>query len=214
MKKLGVVLVVAAGTLLLLLVVAGAIFYVRVYRPIGSPLMAMGAGRTLEERRLQNHKEFLPPPLGELTEVQVANFMTVEEAVEKEIATGAAILAKHQADLERASEANALSVRTALAVFGDIKPFYLNAKVAQIGAMNRAGFSKDEFEWVRKRLYGAAGIPFSQLDVSEVLDGVNDAVVVVRRFKPPEHSPEHNEGLALPLGSKLHGWGALAFFGL
>ena len=41
MKKLTVVLLIVAGVLLLAVAVAGTIFYVKVYRPIGSPLMAM-----------------------------------------------------------------------------------------------------------------------------------------------------------------------------
>jgi hypothetical protein len=113
MKKSSVVLLIVAGALLLVIVGAGAVFHVRVYRPIGSPLMAMSAGRTLELRRLQHHETFLPSVSGELTAAQVANFTAVEEAVEKQIGTRARILAKHQADLERANEANTSLSRSA-----------------------------------------------------------------------------------------------------
>ena len=123
-------------------------------------------------------------------------------------------LARNQATLERADESDALSVRTTLLAFQDIKGVYLNAKMTQIDAMNRTHFSKREFEWVRERLYDAAGLRWSQLDVSEILSGVRDATVVVRHVEPGGRAPEQNQRLASPLATKLQGWRALGFFGL
>ncbi len=80
--------------------------------------------------------------------------------------------------------------------------------------MNRANFSKAEFEWVRRQLYSAAGLRFSQVDVSEVLAGVPNPTVAVRRFEPTGDVPDQNHGLALPLASRLQTWSALGFFGL
>lgn len=214
MKKTGIALLIAGGVLLLALGVAGTIFYVRVYRPIGSPLMAMAGGKTLEERRLQNRAEFLPPASGQLTAEQTTRFVGVEDEVLRQLASRIAVLTRGQRDLEQAREANALSTRTALRVFGDIKAVYLNAKVAQIDAMNRANFSKAEFEWVRRQLYSAAGLRWSQVDVSEVLAGVPDATVVVRQFEPAGGGTEQNQHLALPIASSLQTWSALGFFGL
>jgi hypothetical protein len=214
MKRLGIGLLIVAAILLLVVAIAGTVFYVRVYRPVGSPLMAMAGAKTLEEKRLRNQAEFLPPVSGELTGGQTANFVAVEEDVQKNLGTGAAVLARNQADLERASTANSLSVRTTLLAFGDIKSVYLTAKMAQIDAMNRANFSKREFEWVRRQLYSAAGLRWSQLDVSEVLDGTPDAAVKIRQFEPGRDVPEQNERLARPLASKLQAWLASGFFGL
>jgi hypothetical protein len=214
MKTLGVGLLVAAGVLLLVLGTVGTVFYVKVYRPIASPLTAMGGAKTLEERRLQNRAEFRPPVSGALTAEQTANFVAVEEEVQKQLATGIAVLARKHADLELANEANALSVQEALLAFGDMKTLYLNAKMAQIDAMNRVHVSKEEFEWVRKQLYHAAGLRLSQLDVSEVLAGVRGAVVDVRQFEPGGPVPGQNERLARPLAPLLRAWLALGFFGL
>jgi len=214
MKKTGVALLIAGGVLLLALGGAATVFYVRVYRPIGSPLMAMAGGKTLEERRLQNHAEFLPPASGQLTAEQTTRFVAVEDAVLKQVASGIAVLTRGQRDLEQARGADALSVQAALRVFGDIKDVYLNAKVAQIDAMNRANFSKTEFEWVRRQLYSAAGLRLSQVDVSELIAGVPDATVVVRQFELTGDVPEQNQRLALPFVSRLQTWSTLGFFGL
>lgn len=214
MTKLKVGLLITAGVLVLLLGAAGTMFYVTIYKPIGSPLMAMSGAKRLEEQRLQNRADFAPPASGEVTQEQADRFVTVEEAVQSRLATGAAVLAQKQAELERASETGSLSVRATLLVFGDIKQIYLDAKVAQIDAMNRANFSKTEFEWVRKHLYRAAGLRLTQLDVSEILAGDRDATVAVQRFTPDDAASGDHERLARSLAPKLDTWLALGFFSL
>jgi hypothetical protein len=214
MKGLGIGLLIAAGVLLLVIGTAGTVFYLKIYRPVGAPIAALGIAKKVEDLRLQNRTEFLPPISGELTEAQTANFAAVEGRVQEQLATRNAVLAQTQADLERANEANVLSVPTTLLAFGDVQGFYVDAKKAQVDAMNRANFSKEEFEWVRKQLYHAAGLRLSQLDVSEILAGVRDATVQVHRFEQGGPVPERNQRLARPLASKLQAWGALAFFGL
>ena len=214
MKRTGVVLLTVGAVILLAVAAAGAVFYVKVYRPIGSPLMAMAGGTTLEKRRLKNGAECLPPSSGELTGDQAGRFAAVEDKVQQRLGTRVSILALNQADLEQASKPRTLSVPIALKAFGRIKAVYLDAKMTQIDAMNRANFSKKEFEWVRKQLYDAAGLRWSQLDVSEVFAGVPDAVVVVRTFDATGKVAEHNQRLALPLAAKLETWAPLGFFGL
>lgn len=212
MKRTGVVLLTVGAVILLIVGVAGAVFYVKVYRPIGSPLMAMAGGMSLE-KRLKN-VTFLPPASRELTADQVARFAGVEEEVQRRLHTRLSSLAVNKAALEQASETRTLSLAVALKAFGQIKNAYLDAKTTQIDAMNRANFSKKEFEWVRKQLYDAAGLRLSQVDVSEVVAGEPDAAVVIRTFDPTGHAAEHNQRLALPLTAKLETWAALGFFGL
>jgi hypothetical protein len=214
MKRLGFGLLVVADVIVLIAGTAGTVFYLKVYRPIGSPLVAISGGSTLEKQRLQNRAEFQPPASGEVTAEQAAGFVAVEDTVQKHLADGIAVLARKQADLEGANEADAPSVQDTLAAFGDIKSLYLGAKVSQIDAMNRARFSKQEFEWVRRQLYRAAGLRLSQLDVSQILSGARDAVVEVRRFEPGGPPPQHNERLAQPIAPLLRAWLALGFFGL
>ena len=214
MKKLHIVLLSIAGAVLLLVVGGGTFFYFKVYKPIGAPMMAMVGTKALEDQRLQNRTEFLPPASGELSADQVANFIAVEEAVEKQWATAAAVLAGKQSALERTSEGNTLTILETLPVFGSIRDPYLKAKMAQIDAMNRAHLSKKEFEWVRKQLYRAAGLPLAQLDMSDLFAGVKDPVVAVRRFEAREGVPAQNEQLARPLAEKLRAWTPLGFFSL
>jgi hypothetical protein len=214
MKRVTAALLIVVGALLLVVIAAGTVFYVKVYRPIGSPLMAMAGGRTLEDRRLRNHATFLPPLSAELSADQITRFVAVEEKVERRLADGIAILERNRADLERASATQALSTPAVLRAFGDIKGIYLDAKVVQIDAMNRANFSKAEFEWVRKRLYSDAGLQWAQLDVSEVLAGTPDATVAVHLFEAEGQTAAHDRHLALWNATTLKTWATLGFFGL
>ncbi len=214
MTKLRAGLLIAVGVLLLVAVTGGTIFYVKIYRPIASPLMTMTGARALEERRLQNHAEFVPPESGELSAEQAANFVAVEETVHEELAAGAAVLARHHAGLLQAYQSQLLTTQATLLAFSDMKATYLKAKMAQIDAMNRANFSKQEFEWVRRQLYAAAGLRLSQLDVSDLLAGVPDATVEVRQFESAGRVPRQNEPLGRSLAPKLQAWVALGFFGL
>jgi hypothetical protein len=213
MTKLRGALLIGAGTLALLVVIAGTFFYIRIYKPITSPLMAMSTARILEERRLVNHDPFSAPGSGELSADQVRRFVSVEQAVETQVAAGAAALAAQQAALERAHDDGQLTVRATFSAFGGIKPILMDAKMTQIDAMNREHFSKKEFEWVRNQLYRAASLRLTRIDVSDILDGVQDAAVRVRTA-PDGPAPESNRVLAQPLAAQLERWRAFGFFGL
>lgn len=213
MTKLRTALLIVAGTVALLLVIGGTFFYVRVYKPITAPLMAMSTARILEERRLTNHDPFTAPASGELSADQVRRFVSVEEAVETQVAAGAAALTAQEAALERADADGQLTVRTTFSAFGEIKPILMDAKMTQIDAMNREHFSKAEFEWVRNQLYRGAGLRLAWIDVSQILDGVPDATVRVRAA-PDRPTPDANRVLAQPLAARLEQWRVFGFFGL
>ena len=213
MTKLRAGLLIGAGIFFLLIGIAGTFFYLRVYKPIASPLMAMSTGRILEERRLENHDPFTEPGSGELNAEHVRRFVSVEQAVEAKVATGGAALVAQQAALERAEFDGQLTVRATLAAFGEIKPILMDAKMTQIDAMNKEHFSKKEFEWVRNQLYRGAGLRRARIDVSQILDGVQDAAVQVR-VAPEGPAPEPNRALAQPLLAQLEHWRAFGFFGL
>lgn len=213
MKKIRLALLILSGLLLLIVGAAGTFFYFKVYRPIGAPLMAIAGAKTLEDRKLQQHGPFEAPSSGELTGDQTSRFVDVEEAVRKQLGTGMAFLAQGRADLEGARDGRTVPVKATLAAFGSVRRVFLDAKVTQIDAMNRANFSKAEFEWIRRQLYSAASLPLSQLDATELTAGVPDAMVVIREFTPEGALPA-NQRLARPLASKLQEWAVLAFFGL
>jgi hypothetical protein len=214
MTTLKKVLLTAAIATVVLLGGLAAAFYFAIYKPIASPMMAMVGPHTLETRTLKNHGPFDPPASGVLTPEQVARFVSVEEAVAARVGASTTVFDQKRLDLEQASEAHALSVRRALPAFADLKAPIMAAKVDQINAMNQLNLSKREFEWIRRELYRAAGLEFTQLDVSDLLAGGPDPTLNVRRFPPEGTVRPENAGLAKPLAQKLAAWRAFGFFGL
>ncbi len=214
MTTLKKVLLTAAIGIVVLLGGLAAAFYFMIYRPIASPMLAMVGTHTLETRTLQNHGPFDPPASGVLTPEQVTRFGSVEEAVAARVGASATVFDQQRLDLEQANEADVLSVRRALPAFAVLKSPMMSAKVDQINVMNSLNLSKREFEWIRRELYRAAGLEFTQLDVSDLLAGVPDPAVNVRRFPPEGPVPPENADLAKPLAQKLAAWRAFGFFGL
>jgi len=215
MTTLKKILLATAIAIVVLLGGLAAAFYFTIYKPIASPMLAMVGTHTLETRMLQNREPFEPPDSGVLTREQATAFVSVEEAVAARVGASAAVFEQKRLDFEQASEAHELSVRWALPAFADLKAPIMAAKVDQINAMNRLNLSKQEFEWIRRELYRAAGLEFTQLDVTDLVDGVPDASLHVHRFPPDEGSayPE-NAALAEPLAQKLAAWRTFGFFGL
>jgi hypothetical protein len=98
----------------------------------------------------------------------------------------------------------------------EIGPVYLKAKQAKVEAMNRAGFSRDEYRWVRRQVLAAAGLSLSELD----LEGMRTAAqerrdkVDVKTSSPEPVTTTANEALVASRRAQLESWLALAFFGL
>jgi hypothetical protein len=187
MKKLAIGLLIVAAVLVLAVVAAGTFYYVKIY-PITSPLAAVVGGARLEERLLENRDPFVAPVSGELTAEEAAKFVAVEEAVQERVGRNLALLADTATRLRVASRNGELSLKEMLPGLGAVKKVYLQAKMAQVEAMNKAGFSKAEFEWVRQELYHAAALPLSQLDVS------NAAASLAGGVASPVPSPTRTRG--------------------
>lgn len=211
MTRLQKGLLIGAVIFLLLMGACSAVFYFAVYRPIGSPMMAMAASYSLDERLTT--KDFVRPGSGEVTAEQLRRFVAVEEVVEKIVGNDRPVLVDQQTALEKADKAGEISFDTALASFGAIKPMLMSAKPKQIEIMNKEHFSKKEFEWVRDQLYRAAGVPLSRVDVSDFFTGTENPAISVRHVSPQESLPA-NQALARPIAARLEAWRAFAFFGL
>jgi hypothetical protein len=104
---------------------------------------------------------------------------------------------------------------------GAITRVYAQSKETQVRALNEAGFSLDEFEWIRTQVYAAAGLPLARFDLGELLrvtgeggPGLLEQEIAIRRNREPAFVPEQNKALAQPHRSQLEAWRALAFFGL
>jgi hypothetical protein len=171
--------------------------------------------------RIQNKAPFTPPEKGELTAAQVDRFLAVQSRVRLVLGDRWAELTAKSAALRKKAEANHgqdLSLPEVVSVFSDFTGIYMEARKAQVDALNVQKFSDDEYAWVRRRVYEAAGVQLAGgLDISAIekiakAGGANGGVQVPDLPKPDV--PQLNLDLVKPQTQKLKELIPLAFLGL
>jgi hypothetical protein len=166
---------------------------------------------------------FSAPANGELTADMVKRFATVQETmvaklgpVVDEMKSRQDAFLKSQEDEHRhASATESFSVIT------DMMKFILQAKTAQVDALNQSHFSLEEYDWVRGRIYAAAGMSLGEMGLAQLEDALKasgamgDAAKDLRReVTSSEPVPDHNKKLVAPYLPKLKEWAVFGFFGL
>jgi len=213
-QKLLIGCAIVAGVLLVLVVAGGMGAYLSV-RHITGPLVYLSGGNRLESG-IVNTSEYQPPASGELTAGQLERFVAVEREVESRLEERFAELRTKSEEFIGLSRAGTvhLPTRETLESLGPVGRAFLDGKQAQVDALNRAGMSKDEFEWIREQAYHAAGVEAWQLDYSDVIGGVPGAEFAVRRLPHGVAISAANRALVTPRADDLKRWATLAFFGL
>jgi hypothetical protein len=99
----------------------------------------------------------------------------------------------------------------------DLSAVYLDAWRAQVAAMNEAGFSRDEFSWVRLRVYQAAGLDAVRYDARDLSRALEQMAKGARLDVPAvtlPDAPAANRALVRPHLELVRSWLGMAFFGL
>ena len=180
--------------------------------------------------RVQNRAPYVPPASGELTATQVDRFVAVQTRVRDalgerwaEIETKSALIR----DKTQNNSASAdglrrdrleLTVAEFTSVFSDLASIYIEARRAQVDALNAQKFSDAEYTWVRNRVYEAAGMEVaSGIDMSKIealaRDSAMKANVTLPDIKKP-NVPEANIKLVRPHLVTLKGSLPIAVLGL
>ena len=220
MKKLlagcAVVVVIAA-----LGVAVAAFFAYRAARP-----MFEGAGDYVARAkemaslgdRITNKDSYTAPANGELTLDQVERFLAVQASTRAELGDRwGEVTAKSEALRKRTANGADLSLTDLGSVFSDFTGVYLDARRAQVAALNAQKFSPGEYGWVRRRVYEAAGVQLAGgVDLSAIEEvarqGGRDDLKVPEI--PLPEVPEANLRLVKPHTAEIQEWLPLAFLGL
>lgn len=215
------------GAVLLAAVVGGGAYVL--YRA-ASPVMERVTGVTEGVRQmadaseiesgLTNASPFDAPTSGELTAPQVERFMRVQEAVVAALGQRADAFGAKYKELTAPGPDGRSTVPTLpqlLSALSELSTIYLDARRAQVEAMNRDGFSRDEFSWVRVRVYQAAGLDVLRYDARD-LERLIAAMASGARLDPPDvrlpDAPELNKALVAPHATRIARWLGMAAFGL
>jgi hypothetical protein len=225
MKKL------LAGCLVALLLlavgaVAGAYFLWRAATPVVERVSDVTDGlRGLAdvaeiERGLTTRQPFTPPGSGELTESQVARFLRVQTAVHAALGARTEAFTEKYRQMSHTQPDGTATIPTLPQLLGglsDLSTLYLDAWRAQVAAMNVEQFSRDEFSWVRIRVYQAAGLDAIRYDARD-LERVIAAMATGVQVTPPDvrlpDAPAVNRALVKPHAQAIAKWVGLAVFGL
>ena len=167
MKKLAIGCVV-----LLVLAIAGIAAVPYVLSRISRTVTSAAEGFVAElsslpelERNVQKQGPYTPPPTGEPSREQVEGLVEVQQAIRTRLGPRAA-------DLERRYHRLRTRNNHDLSDYREYAATYLDAKRAQVDALNRTGFSLDEYRWTRAQVYAALGVPLVDLDLSRIVANV------------------------------------------
>jgi hypothetical protein len=169
---------------------------------------------------IKDKTAFEPPANGELTQIQVERFLAVQTRVRAELDGDWAQIERKSADIRAKADANSKdwTLSEFTSVFSDIANIYLHGRKAQIVALNTQRFSEDEWEWVRRRVYEAAGVELAgNFDLSSIeslaRDNAGKNGVTLPKIDLPK-VPEKNVALVRPHAGKIKEWMPMAVLGL
>jgi hypothetical protein len=216
MKK---VLLGCGGVTVLLVIAGGALGYFYVYRPARQYIASFAQ---LEEvpklnAQVRNKAAFTPPASGELTPELVDRFMKTQDALRARMGARLEELdAKYKAFDKARGDSTAPPVREIFEGLKDLGTLVVQAKRAQVEALNEQGFSVAEYEWTRNTMYQALGMPIKEglQDVIQEVSGRGGPSMNESFEQAMPDAPEVNRKLVEPHKDKLGESMALAFFGL
>lgn len=221
MKKL----VIGCGLALVLFGVAAAVagyyFVVRPARAFMASMTELSEVADLDSA-LTNTSAFAPPADAALTPAQVQRFVAVQDTVKTRLGSRFAELkAKYdQLDGTLNDGQRSLRVTEAVGAYRDLFGLIGDARRAQVDALNAHHFSRDEYSWVRLRVFEAAGLSVTGIDLSELIDKVKQGDLQLpsqetATLDTPERGvPAQNKALVAPHSAALKEWIPYAMFGL
>lgn len=177
-----------------------------------------GFGQQLGEldKRVVNQQPFSEPSSGALTKDQVERFARVQQSVRGALGQRFGdIEAKYRHLKVNADGPNLPSVSDLLTAVSDMSGVLVDARRAQVDALNQEKFSSAEYDWVRKQFYQAAGVNSVNRrlgDLQKMINSSGEGVMIT------EHAgvktPPINRELVRPYQRFVDDWLPLLFFGL
>ena len=169
------------------------------------------------ERSVRDQRPFTPPPSGEPSQAQVAALVEIQGAVRTRLGARADEIERRYHRLLAKDSVTAVDLPELVSAYRDLAGAYMDAKRAQLDALNRAGLSLEEYRWARSRAYAALGIALLDVDVSEIVHqvkaGRTPATPTARLTEEPPTSPAFRARVE-PQRATLERNVGLAFFGL
>ena len=169
------------------------------------------------DAQVEDQATYVPPENGELTRQQVERFARVQAHVRASLGARVDEIEKKYEGLKGSSDRQPSPTQ----VFSALREFFglfVDARRYQVEALNKEGFSQSEYDWVRARIYAAAGVQltsgFDVRQLEEMLRSGQERVGLEPRQVDLPEVPQRNRELVKPYMKEVSNWLPLAFFGL
>jgi len=217
MKKVAIGCAVVVGIVLVGAIGAGYF----ISHKVGSAVSGFAQLSSLPQLEKSVRKQgFTPPASGELSQSQLERLLQVQQTVRSRLGTRADEMERRYHDLLQKKNATAVDAPEIISAYRDLAAAYMDAKHAQVDALNQAGMSMGEYRWTRSKAYGALGIPLMDFDVARIVEDMKsgrepDSTAFQMTVSPtgPTGSPAMQK-LVEPHRKALEANAGLAFFGL
>lgn len=216
MKKLAI----GCGIVLLVAAVASAAIGYYVYRQVSSTVAQFAELAQLPdvERAVRNTAPFSAPASEELTDAQLEKLVRVQTEVRRRIGERMTAFEAKYKTLAEKDRAELTDVPALWRAYSDLAAAWLDAKRAQVEALNAADLSLAEYRWIREQTYRALGMPYVDLDIARIVEdarlGVTPEAAGQLRGALEAAGPEANRARVAKLKKVLEENLALAAFGL
>lgn len=168
MKKVAL----GCGLVLLVTGIAASIAGYYVFRQVSSTVSQLAELSQLPEleRTVRNQSPYSPPASGEFTESQIEKLLRVQSDVRQRIGVRMQEFESRYQALTDKADADLTDAPALLRAYGDLAATWLDAKRAQVEALNATGLSIEEYRWVRNQAYSALGQAFVDFDIGRLVD--------------------------------------------
>jgi hypothetical protein len=117
---------------------------------------------------------FVIPTGGALTQGQVDKFVQVQTRVRVRLGQNFELLQRKYKTLTDKKEANVTDLPQLIAAYRDLAASWLDAKRAQVEALNEAGLSLAEYRWIRSEAYRSLNIPLVDIDFARIAEQIKN----------------------------------------
>jgi len=169
------------------------------------------------ERGVRIKETFVAPPSGQLTQKQVDQVVKVYTHVHNSLGQNMSAFQRNYQALAQKKDATVVDLPTLISAYRDIAAGYIDAKKAQVEALNEAGLSLSEYRWIRAQAYQALDIPFFAVDFGKLAEQVKSGTAPAEAPLDPAASgtaPSGNKALVEPHRKQFEDYLPLAAFGL
>ncbi|HSR66939.1 MAG TPA: hypothetical protein VLU25_03270 [Acidobacteriota bacterium] len=197
-------------------IAVGSYFFV--YKPLSdayAEVTAFAEEYNRVEQQVENTRPYPIPANGLLDAAQVERFVAVQRDIRSQLGEEY----QRMEDKYRSKKGSDMGVMDYLSFFTDMRGLILEAKRAQVEAINRQGFSMEEYRWVRRSCYQALGADIANSAIDEIVRAAKQSDISGVDLSKLEESktqtaPQHNIDLLKPYRDEWQNWAPYGWLGI